>query len=78
MKTLFESEKEAQEALEAAKGKCLGYCPIINSSCMKHCICYYKGAIQEPVRPEEQKGYWTVYYPGCTNVLMSGIITVEQ
>ena len=77
MKTQFDHENEAVEALDAARLEYPGFCPLIRRDCMKNCVCYYKGDIQEPVRPQEQKGYWTVYSPCCTNVLISGEIIAD-
>ena len=74
MKTQFDTEKEAEGALDTAKGETLCWCPVIKQDCRKDCGCYYRGDIHEPVRPQEQKGYWTVHYPCCTSPLISGEI----
>lgn len=76
MKTQFDTEQEAQEALETARERPLGYCPLINGICIKDCICYYAGDIHEPA-PASQKKYWMVHYPGCTNVLINGEIRAD-
>ncbi len=83
MKTQFDTNKEAQDALDTANCESLGWCPAIKQECRKDCICYYKGDIhyQEPKQypgSGPTKEYWFVQYPGCTNVLISGIVTIES
>jgi hypothetical protein len=89
MKTQFETEDEAAQALGAARAKSLGWCPIIQKSCHVipaadgNCICYYEGTIRHQEAKQfrnfdARKEYWFVQYPGCTNVLISGVITVES
>lgn len=75
MNAQFETEKEAQAALEAARKKNLGWCPLIKLTCMKSCICYYEGTMRQGSSPGH---FWFTYYPCCTNVLISGVITVKQ
>ena len=72
MKTQFESEKEAQEALDKAKGETLCWCPVIKQDCRKDCGCYYKGTISQGSSPGR---FWFAFYPCCTNVLISGEIS---
>ena len=81
MKTQFDTELDAVQALGKARADNLGWCPIIKEPCKNNCICYYAGDIhhQEPKQfASSQKEYWFVHYPGCTNVLISGGITVES
>ena len=76
MKTQFESEKEAEAALATSRCGSLGWCPLIKEDCKRKCICYYKGDIKQ-YKPKPDYP-WNVYYPRCTNVLISGVITVEN
>ena len=71
MKTQFETEKEAQEALNGERGKALGFCPLINENCKTACVCYYKGSTKK----DPFKDRYNVYYPCCANVLISGEIS---
>ena len=73
MKTQFDHENEALEALNGERGKALGFCPLIKESCKTDCICYYEGDIHEP----NAEFKWVVHYPCCTNVLISGEITAD-
>ena len=77
MKIQFDTEEEAQEALDAVRIKGLKFCPLIKRDCIKNCICYYEGAIDQS-NPVSQPKCWFVQYPCCTNVLISGVITVEN
>ena len=83
MKTQFDTEKEAETALNNTRKKSLGWCPAINDICRENCICYYEGSISH--KPAQQfrkfpgpEEYWLVHYPGCTHVLICGVITVES
>lgn len=80
MKTQFDTEKEAQTALKNAREESLGWCPVIKETCARGCICYYKGNIYETsgINKRTDGFNWRVHYPGCTNVLISGVITVES
>ncbi len=76
MKTQFDTEKEAETALKNANNESLGWCPLIKDVCVKHvCVCYYAGDIHAPYGARKD---WVVHYPGYTNVLISGVITVES
>ena len=87
MRTQFDTKIEAEGALEEAQGESLGGCPLFKEDChdlafkkayrMKVCVCYYEGDIHQS-NPITQGKYWFVHYPGCTNVLISGVITVEN
>ena len=77
MKTIFDTEKEAQRALKPARNLGLGFCPLIKHECRVDCICYYEGDIHQS-DPITQGKYWFIHYPCCTNVLISGVITVEN
>lgn len=84
MKTQFETEEEAQKALNNAREESLGWCPVIKESChhgqsfIESCVSYYAGDIhhKESQRPPT-KEYWFVHYPGCTNVLVNGEINAH-
>lgn len=84
MKTQFDTEGEAEKALDVRRTENLGWCPLINEPCKgKNCICYYEGDIhhKEPKQFRQFdpiNEYWFVHYPGCTNLLISGVITVES
>ena len=83
METQFETKIDAEKALDAERIKSLGWCPVIKEPCKKNCTCYYEGDIhhQPPKRypgSDPTKEYWFVQFPGCTNVLISGVITVES
>lgn len=75
MKTQFDTEKGAQAALEEARYKSIGFCPLINTHCVKDCVCYHKGDIGEITI--SNKHYWAIRYPYCTNVLISGQIEAD-
>ena len=77
MKTQFDTETEAQAALATARCGSLGWCPVIKEDCKRKCICYEEGHIYEPAPMSETK-YWRIQYPYCTNVLISGVVIVEQ
>lgn len=74
MKIQFESEKEAGQALQEARDKGLGYCPLIRGICLRHCVCYYEGDIHEP---DIDSKFWFIHYPTCTNVLIIGEIRAD-
>jgi hypothetical protein len=79
MKTQFETETEAEAALAARRCGSLGWCPLIKEDCKRKCICYYKGDITcSDGNPAESQQFWFVHYPSCTNVLISGVITVKS
>ena len=69
----YDTEKEAQEALEESRAKGLGFCPLIKQLCHTDCISYDKGHLYGG-----NGGRWRVQYPWCSNVLISGIITVHN
>ena len=73
MKTQFETEKEAEAALDKAKGETLCWCPVIKQDCRKDCGCYDKGNI----RKDPFKDQWRLISPHCINPLVCGVITVE-
>ena len=75
MKTQFDTEEAAKHTLNNARKENLGWCPLIEKPCQQECICYYEGDIHEPHATNKN---WTVHYPCCTNVLISGVITVES
>ena len=77
MKTQFESEKEAKAALATSRCGSLGWCPLIKEDCKRKCLSYYEGDMHQS-NPVSQTKYWLVYSPRCTNVLISGVITVEN
>lgn len=73
MKDTFDTEKEAQEALDKANKETLGFCPLIKSGCQKNCVCYENGYILAP----DFKPSWKLEPPYCSNVLISGVIDVN-
>lgn len=74
MKTQFDTEKEAQEALKEAQGKCLGFCPVARHDCIRDCICYCEGSC----RKDPFKDRYNIHYPYCINPLVWGTIKVES
>ena len=80
MKTQFDTEKEAQEALRVARFESLGWCPVIKEACKgyltepKPCICYQEGGFKK----DPFKDRYNIYYPYCINPLVWGVITVEN
>lgn len=74
MKTQFDTEEAAKHTLNNARKENLGWCPVIRDLCREDCLCYYEGSISKPYGVKKQ---WTVHYPGCTHVLISGATSVE-
>ena len=78
-KYTYDTEKEAQEALDQARNEWKHFCPIINTICRKDCISYHAGRIwQDTDAWREKARAWRLCYPWCGNVLISGEITVNR
>lgn len=83
----FTDKKDADVCLAVFESAPLLFCPVINSSCRKDCICfqpayirayYPRGRWAGPVDEEDIATQHYVYPNLCSHVLITGEIQINQ
>ena len=63
---------DLQHLLKLSREKQLrAFCPFIKGTCREDCVCYEEGSFYKYLKEDR------IYEACCTNVLVSGLISIE-